>query len=160
MLDSWCRREGDSRVSQLPLLRNRCLPVVLAALRGGVGLKLFFRALYTGTGPGGRVHRDTATIIRCIYWRVSTKTCVKSSVRTTTTTTHHHTPNHHTTTPPPQHHNTTTPPPPYHHTTTPHHTTPHHTTPHHTTPQNHHTHHQTTTPPPPPQGVLHKHALP
>ena len=30
----------------------------------------------------GRVHRDTAPIIRCNCWRVSTKTCVKSSVRT------------------------------------------------------------------------------
>ena len=35
---------------------------------------------------GGRVHRDTAPTIRCIHWRLSTKTFVKSSVRTTTTT--------------------------------------------------------------------------
>ena len=39
-------------ISQLLLLRNRWLPVVLAALRGGVGTKVFFRALYTDTGPG------------------------------------------------------------------------------------------------------------
>ena len=47
----------------------------------------------------------SATPIRCNYWRVSTKTCVKSSVRTTTyhnvpqrTTTYHNVPQHTTTT--------------------------------------------------------------
>ena len=41
-----------AEISQLLLLRNRWLPVVLAALRGGVGLMGIFRALYTGTGLG------------------------------------------------------------------------------------------------------------
>ena len=40
-LDSWCRRVGDSRISQLLLLRSRWLLVALAALRGGVGLMFF-----------------------------------------------------------------------------------------------------------------------
>ena len=41
---------------------------------------------------GGRVHRDTAPIIRCMRWRLSTKTFVIHPVRTTTTTPHHTTP--------------------------------------------------------------------
>ena len=36
----------------------------------------FFGSLYTGAGPGGRVYRDTAPIIRCMLWRSSTKTFV------------------------------------------------------------------------------------
>ena len=40
----------------------------------------FFRALYTGTGPG--TVRDTAPIIRCMRWRLSTKTFVLHPVRT------------------------------------------------------------------------------
>ena len=40
-LVSWCRREGDSR-DLTAVLRNRWLLVVLAALRGGVGLKEIF----------------------------------------------------------------------------------------------------------------------
>ena len=50
--------------------------------------------------------RRSVTPTRRIYWRVSTKTCVKSSVRTTTTPLHptlpHHN-THHTTTSPPTH---------------------------------------------------------
>ena len=51
------------------------LLVLTAGMRG-----CLFRALYTGTGPGSRVHRDTAPIIRCICWGLSTKTFVKSSL--------------------------------------------------------------------------------
>ena len=36
-------------------------------LRGGVGMMgRVFKALHTGAGPGGRVHRDTAPTIWCI----------------------------------------------------------------------------------------------
>ena len=42
VLDSWCRREGDSRDVTAASVKNRCLPVVLAALRGGVGMKGIF----------------------------------------------------------------------------------------------------------------------
>ena len=60
---------------QLHLLRN--------SLRAAHELRWgFFISLHTGTGPGGRVHRDTAPIIRCIYWRAMRNSCVKSSVRT------------------------------------------------------------------------------
>ena len=72
-------------ISQLLLLRNRWLPVVLAALRGGVGLKGFFLK-----GPvhrhraWGRVHRDTVPIIRCISCGVMDKHFVVTSCL------HHH----------------------------------------------------------------------
>ena len=52
-------------------------------------LRCFFRALCTGTWPGGRVHSYTVSIIRCICWRLPTKTFVKSSVRTTTSSLPH-----------------------------------------------------------------------
>ena len=47
-------------ISQVLLLRNRCLPVVLAALRGGVGMKRIFQGLVHRYRAGGRVHRDMA----------------------------------------------------------------------------------------------------
>ena len=83
-------------ISQLLLLRNRWLPVVLAALRGGVGLKGIFKALYEGTGLGV-VSTGTRPIIRGILCGVMDKHFVVTSRSA----------------PPP-------PPPPPHHTTSHH----------------------------------------
>ena len=45
---------------------------------------LFFRAVCTGTRPGGsHVHRDMVSIIKCTHLRAWTNTFVKSPVRTT-----------------------------------------------------------------------------
>ena len=44
------------------------LSVLTAGMRGR-----FFRALHTGAGPGGHVHRDTAPIIVCICLALSTE---------------------------------------------------------------------------------------
>ena len=82
-----CRRGKDSCAPTVAPVEK----LVFAALEFGL---VFFKALCTGTGPGAVFHRDTAPIIRCIYWRARRNSCVKSSVRTTTTTTTtpHHTP--------------------------------------------------------------------
>ena len=89
-LDSWCRREGDSRISQLLLLRNRWLPVDLAPLRGGFGLKGIYQGPVHRYRAGGRVHRDTAPIMRCISCVVMDK---HASLHTGPHHNHH---NHHT----------------------------------------------------------------
>ena len=57
------------------------LLVLTAGMRGWL-----FWALAHRYRAGSRVHRDTAPILRCIYWRLLTETFFKSSVRTTTTT--------------------------------------------------------------------------
>ena len=61
----------------------------LLALPSGMRSRLL-GALCIGTAPGGHVHRDMTTIIRCIRAVVSTKTLLLYLVRTTTTTTHTH----------------------------------------------------------------------
>ena len=77
LYSDWCRW---SRQCSLVLRRGQ---LIFSMMSSGY----FFKGPAHRCRAGGRVHRDTAPIIRCIYWRVSTKTCVKSSVRTTTTTT-------------------------------------------------------------------------
>ena len=67
VLDSCAVVKETVEISQLLLLRNRWLPVILAALRGGVGMKVFFKGPVHRYRAGGRVHRDTAPITRCIY---------------------------------------------------------------------------------------------
>ena len=87
---------SSTSLVHVPVVMQRLVPMVQTVQLGLEAwaahycddeLLFFLRALYRGTGPGGRVHKDTAPTIRCIYWRLSTKTFVKSSIRTTTTTT-------------------------------------------------------------------------
>ena len=54
-----------AEISQLLLLRNRWLPMVLAALRRGVGLMGIFKGPVHRYKAGGCVHRDTVPIINC-----------------------------------------------------------------------------------------------
>ena len=68
----WFRVQKIAKVAQL-----QCSDTVIGVFLGPC----------TQVQARGRVHRATAAIIRCNYWRLSTNTFVQSSVCTTTTTT-------------------------------------------------------------------------